>query len=415
MSTSSGRRVVGTKFFKIILNPEADRIRIPPEFTKRYGHDLPSRVFLKVPTRPPMEAELTRCDDGQTWIHKGWQEFKDSHSICFGYLLLFEYDGKSEFKVLIFDKGAVEIIYDINGVANANIDRDLQTYFSTPLLDYFSPNHIPVSYEFIRGQIDFVDEQILFARAQLEKFSAMRAQFAALVSSQAKAIQGSSGGHCADVANADRVHVISDDDDEDDGDGDDGADVDDDDDDNSDVDETKYPIHDKKRNDKGKNQEVMKTRKGKAKDQEIMRGISSRLKEERPNFDGSSSGVRETWDAYQKAEDYVSSRARKNPFFISVMRKSYVRNKYSMYVPFPFCGRNLPHLGTLSIVLVTNGKEWLVRCRNAKSRAEFLTIGWRKFVQDNGIKLGDACVFEVADRIDSKGNELVWDVFIFRN
>ncbi|GER30829.1 B3 domain-containing protein [Striga asiatica] len=297
MCTSSGWRVVGTKFLKIILNPKADRIRIPPMFTKRYGHDLPSRVFLNVPRRPTMEAELTRCDDGQTWIHKGWQEFKDSHSICFGYLLLFEYDGKSEFKVLIFDTSAVEIIYPFcdnnNVVANSDIDCVLQTYFSTPLLDYFGPNHIPVSYEFIRGQIDFVDEQILFARAQLEKFSAMR--------------------------------------------------------------------------------------------------------------------VKETWYAYQKAEDYVSSRARKNPFFISFMRKSYIRNKYNLNVSYPFARQNLPHFGILSIVLVTNGKEWLVRCRNEKCRAEFFRNGWRKFVQDNGIKLGDACVFEVADRIDSKGNELVWD------
>ncbi|CAA0832756.1 B3 domain-containing protein [Striga hermonthica] len=103
-----------SRFFKIIMDHQADNLRIPPEFMKRYGHNLPSRVFLKVPNGPSMEAELVRCKSSKTtWLHKGWLEFKQLCSIGFGYFLVFEYDKKSQFNVLIFDMRAVEINYPV--------------------------------------------------------------------------------------------------------------------------------------------------------------------------------------------------------------------------------------------------------------------------------------------------------------
>ncbi|CAA0832757.1 B3 domain-containing protein [Striga hermonthica] len=102
-----------SRFFKIIMDPQADNLRIPPEFMKRYGRNLPSRVFLKAPNGPSMEAELCKCKSGMTWLKKGWLEFKQLCSIGFGYFLVFEYDKKSQFDVLIFDMRAVEINYPV--------------------------------------------------------------------------------------------------------------------------------------------------------------------------------------------------------------------------------------------------------------------------------------------------------------
>ncbi|GFP80954.1 B3 domain-containing protein os03g0620400 [Phtheirospermum japonicum] len=80
------------------------------------------------------------------------------------------------------------------------------------------------------------------------------------------------------------------------------------------------------------------------------------------------------------------------------------------HVPLFFGRRNLPHKGANSVSMVMNGKKWLVRCIVRDRRAD-LTSGWRGFVQDNGLKVGDACIFEVAN----KSNKLVWNVLIFRN
>ena len=41
----------------------------------------------------------------------GQQDFVEYHSICYGYFLVFRYEGNSSFHVLIFDKTATEIQY----------------------------------------------------------------------------------------------------------------------------------------------------------------------------------------------------------------------------------------------------------------------------------------------------------------
>ena len=49
--------------------------------------------------------------DNNIWFCNGWQDFTEYHSICYGYFLVFRYEGNSSFHVLIFDKTAIEIQY----------------------------------------------------------------------------------------------------------------------------------------------------------------------------------------------------------------------------------------------------------------------------------------------------------------
>ncbi|PIN12338.1 hypothetical protein CDL12_15057 [Handroanthus impetiginosus] len=112
-TTGPGREgfpATAPKFFKIIWDPQADSLRIPAVFRQRYGDSLPKSVFLKVPSGSSLEVELTQSN-GETWLQKGWQEFKERYSIGFGHLLVFQYNGNSQFDVLIFDTTAVEIEY----------------------------------------------------------------------------------------------------------------------------------------------------------------------------------------------------------------------------------------------------------------------------------------------------------------
>ena len=47
--------------------------------------------------------------DNNIWFCNGWQDFVEYHSICYGYLLVFRFEGNSSFHVLIFDKTATKI------------------------------------------------------------------------------------------------------------------------------------------------------------------------------------------------------------------------------------------------------------------------------------------------------------------
>ena len=45
------------------------------------------------------------------WFCNGCQDFVEYHSICYGYFLVFRYEGILSFHVLIFDKTTIEIQY----------------------------------------------------------------------------------------------------------------------------------------------------------------------------------------------------------------------------------------------------------------------------------------------------------------
>ncbi|KAK4488350.1 hypothetical protein RD792_004108, partial [Penstemon davidsonii] len=114
MATSSRRQEHDPanpwKFFKIIVNPQENKLKIPTDFTRRYAQNLPSRVSVKVPDGLVWEVELVHSN-GEFWLEKGLEEFKKYYYLDFGHLLVFEYDGKSQFEVVIFDNTASEIEY----------------------------------------------------------------------------------------------------------------------------------------------------------------------------------------------------------------------------------------------------------------------------------------------------------------
>ncbi|KAB1669454.1 hypothetical protein ES319_1Z043300v1, partial [Gossypium barbadense] len=56
------------------------------------------------------KVELTKCG-GKIWFENGWLEFSNLYSLELGHLLVFRYDGNSNFHVIIFDRTASEIQY----------------------------------------------------------------------------------------------------------------------------------------------------------------------------------------------------------------------------------------------------------------------------------------------------------------
>lgn len=102
----------GGSFFKII-NPfimETGLLRIPRKFIARYGKDLPNEVVLQVPSGMVWRIKIRKVD-GYVCLEGGWREFMEYHSVCVGHFLVFVYDRKSQFFVLVFNMTGTEIDY----------------------------------------------------------------------------------------------------------------------------------------------------------------------------------------------------------------------------------------------------------------------------------------------------------------
>ncbi|XVF59515.1 hypothetical protein PTKIN_Ptkin07bG0282100 [Pterospermum kingtungense] len=109
---SSQQKGKSPHFFKIILHDTLrnGKLMIPTKFVRKYGNGMSSPIFLNVPTGAIWKVELTKSD-GKVWLDSGWQQFSNHYSLEFGHFLVFRYEGNSNFHVLIFDKSTSEIEY----------------------------------------------------------------------------------------------------------------------------------------------------------------------------------------------------------------------------------------------------------------------------------------------------------------
>lgn len=98
---------------------------IPRKFVRRYGSELSSPVFLKMPSGAKWEIQLLKCDD-EIWLTNGWQEFVEYYSLAFGYFLIFEFEQNCHFNVIIMDKSASEIDYPFSIINGNNKEPDLK-------------------------------------------------------------------------------------------------------------------------------------------------------------------------------------------------------------------------------------------------------------------------------------------------
>ncbi|MBA0707044.1 hypothetical protein Golax_019125 [Gossypium laxum] len=78
---------------------------IHKKFVKNHGNGMSSPAMFSVPSGEVWKVELTKCD-GKIWCENGWLEFSNHYSLYIGHLLVFRYDGKSNFHVIIFDRTA---------------------------------------------------------------------------------------------------------------------------------------------------------------------------------------------------------------------------------------------------------------------------------------------------------------------
>ncbi|KAM6591511.1 hypothetical protein CsatA_014116 [Cannabis sativa] len=85
--------------------------QIPKTFWVKYCGSSSTQVFLKLPCGSTWEVGLTISSDEKVWIEKGWDKFSQHCSLSCGDLLVFGYEGNSQFNVMVFDKSTVEKDY----------------------------------------------------------------------------------------------------------------------------------------------------------------------------------------------------------------------------------------------------------------------------------------------------------------
>ncbi|XP_022147119.1 B3 domain-containing protein Os04g0386900-like [Momordica charantia] len=83
------------------------------------------------------------------------------------------------------------------------------------------------------------------------------------------------------------------------------------------------------------------------------------------------------------------------PFHGVILAKSHVAPIYNMTLPAKFHSV-LPAI-VIHGVLYCGGKEWTVDYYGNRRGKSLDTRHWRKFVNDNHLKSGDACVFELME------------------
>ncbi|XP_058765605.1 B3 domain-containing transcription factor VRN1-like [Vicia villosa] len=104
-------------------------------------------------------------------------------------------------------------------------------------------------------------------------------------------------------------------------------------------------------------------------------------------------------EALNRARSFKS----KNPSFKIVMKSSYLHS-YFLYVPTKFSIDHIEKEQSDILLQLMDGRTWDAKYSFGKIKA-----GWKKFVGDNKLKVGDVCVFEL-----TKSKVLTLKVLIFR-
>ncbi|KOM36394.1 hypothetical protein LR48_Vigan02g254400 [Vigna angularis] len=110
--------------------------------------------------------------------------------------------------------------------------------------------------------------------------------------------------------------------------------------------------------------------------------------------------------AMERAESFRSE----NPFFIRKMQPSYIQ-RHMMGVPSSFVTEAEEDVHDRVTLWTSESRPWHVEFyRNNSSNQINFTTGWKNFVKDNNLRLGDVCVFE---KIKKSG--ISFKVIIFRD
>ncbi|XP_077233164.1 B3 domain-containing protein Os01g0723500-like isoform X2 [Tasmannia lanceolata] len=134
-------------FFKVLIGDFTTKLRIPPAFVRRFNGKLLNKSILKNPTGKFWHVKVERIGN-DLFFQEGWQNFVKDNSLQTGDFLVLEYDGNSEFDVLIFGKSGCEkedALADMNWGGHCpnkleELQKERVTGSPSCKIRYYSPN-----------------------------------------------------------------------------------------------------------------------------------------------------------------------------------------------------------------------------------------------------------------------------------
>nr|XP_004229559.3 B3 domain-containing protein Os11g0197600-like [Solanum lycopersicum] len=108
MSNFGGNPNDELSFYKIVLDPRMEELRVPSTLVNRMREETMGEVLLKCGDGDKYWNITTREDGNSMYFHGGWKEFALENHIQMTQVLFFNYDGAKTFTVRIFDKNGLE-------------------------------------------------------------------------------------------------------------------------------------------------------------------------------------------------------------------------------------------------------------------------------------------------------------------
>ncbi|KAF7003833.1 hypothetical protein CFC21_019116 [Triticum aestivum] len=98
------------QFFRFLMTSSSMEQETIPEDCHKYLEECTGTVSLRGPSGNLWPVELAKIS-GELCFACGWKEFLCDHRIVYGYLLVFRYDGNSQFSVTVFLPSSCEAPY----------------------------------------------------------------------------------------------------------------------------------------------------------------------------------------------------------------------------------------------------------------------------------------------------------------
>ncbi|KAJ1266104.1 hypothetical protein BS78_08G125700 [Paspalum vaginatum] len=95
------------RFFKIMVGDFQNRMIIPKEFAANFRGQISEQVKLEAPDGKTYTVQVTK-EQNELVLRSGWAEFASAYELELGELLVFRTSENSHFKVRIFDKSCCE-------------------------------------------------------------------------------------------------------------------------------------------------------------------------------------------------------------------------------------------------------------------------------------------------------------------
>ncbi|XAR72862.1 hypothetical protein NMG60_11019642 [Bertholletia excelsa] len=388
-------------FYRLIVPSiiQEKKMRIPEKFVRKLGNDLPAVATLTTPNGCVWQVGLKRIDD-KVCFTDGWYEFVEHQAIRVGYLLVFTYEGNSNFSVNIYDMATAEIKYHCNplsgpvgskplnldyhmGMGAVNNVNGFQAELIRPgipmshgsLLDEAKGNKQHLIKNFENVMSPYIQSAgYHFGGTELKSSNykasegGLRVDFGRSAAQPTRDI-GIQCNHSELVTSAYEIRLQS---------------------------LTKKPETSRKR------------KRGNELDSPASHGgeLAS------PGSDSSGSFMKRYRVLSPEEKERVLNAAKmfqsENPFCRVILRRSYVYKGIGLHMPASFAEKYLSGVSGFVTLQGPSGEKWPVRCMWRDGSAK-LSKGWPEFVLANKLEEGDVCVFELV-----KMGDVLLKVTIFR-